>query len=69
MSEDPIRHLAKMILALNTQQLLYLRQMLMEEGGDEAGVGAVIPPNLPLKEGGAEAPFEAWPAEYWESQA
>lgn len=67
---DQIRRLARVILRLNVSQLTYLQQMLKEEsGGDPAGVGAVIPPNLPLKEGGAEVPFEEWPDEYWESQA
>lgn len=69
MSQDPVRHLARMILSLNVAQLNYLKQLLAEEGGDLAGVGAIIPPNLPLKEGAAEVPFENWPAEYWESQA
>lgn len=68
MSSDPLRALARMILSLDRQQLYRLHQMLREEsGGDPAGVGAVIPPNLPLKEGGAEATFENWP-DYWGSQ-
>ncbi len=69
MSEDPIRLLARTILSLDTKQLLHLREMLTEEGGDPTGVGAVIPPNLPLKEDGIEVPFESWSEDYWESQA
>ena len=69
MTVDPIRKVAQVILQMNAVQLQHLRQMLAEEsGGDPAGVGAIIPPNLPLREGGAEVPFEAWPEDYWESQ-
>lgn len=69
MSHDPLRAIADVILGLNTSQLQYLKRLLTEGGGEGAGVGAIIPPNLPLKEDGAEAPFENWPDEYWESQA
>lgn len=62
-----VKQIARIIQSLTVEQLLELRKILSEEGGDQAGVGAVIPPNLPLKEGGAEVPFEDWPAEYFEN--
>lgn len=69
MSVDPVRTLAKVILSLNAAQVIHLRQLLTEEGGgDYAGVAAVIPPNLPLKEDGVALPFQDWPEDYWESQ-
>jgi hypothetical protein len=58
--------IADIIKSLTVQQLLELRTLLTE-GGDPTGVGALIPPNLPLKEGGAEVPFKDWPAEYFEN--
>ena len=72
MSHDPhtpntsIRLIAKWILAMNPAELQVLREALAE-GGDPTGVGAIVPPNLPLKEGGAEVPFENWPDDYFET--
>lgn len=61
----PIRRIANWILAMDQDQLQVLRELL-EQGGS-AGVTATIPPDLPLKEGGAEVPFEDWPDDYFES--
>jgi hypothetical protein len=70
MSRDPVMMIARLIFSLNPKELQRLR-VILEEGidGDPAGVGAVIPPKLPLKEGAAEVKFDDWPDEYWESQA
>lgn len=68
MSTDPIQRIASWILRMNGDEITRLRKLLAE-GGDPAGVGAVIPPNLPLKEDGTELQFEEWPDDYWESQA
>lgn len=67
MSRDPVFMIARWIFMMNATELQRLRELL-EEGGDPTGVGAVLPPHPPLKEEGAEAEFEDWPAEYWESQ-
>lgn len=61
----PIDTIADLILSMNPKELAYLRQLLIDAtGGDEVSVGALIPPNLPLKEGGAEAEL---PEDYWET--
>lgn len=62
--------IARLIRSLTAQEIVELRRLLGEEPEEgTAGVGAVIPPNLPLKEDGAEVAFENWPDDYWESQA
>lgn len=68
MSHDPIRMMANVILGLDETQLQRLRTLLMD-GGDPAGVTAVLPRGPSPREGGAEVPFESWPQDYWESQA
>lgn len=54
-----------MILSLSPKELAELRRKL-ETAEDEgmAGVGAVLPPNLPLREGAAEVNL---PEDYWET--
>lgn len=57
--------LAAAIMTLTANELRELRALLESgEGGDMAGVGALIPPNLPLKEGAAEVEL---PEDYWET--
>jgi len=63
----PIKQIARIIQSLTVEQLLELRKFLSEEGGDAAGVFAAIPPGPPSREGGAEVPFEKWPADYFKS--
>lgn len=65
MSVDPVFQVARWILGMSDAQLRQLRQYLEDDG--RAGVTAAIPPNLPLKEDGAELDFKDWPAEYFES--
>lgn len=61
----PIEAVADLILSMQPRELAYLRQLLIDgTGGDEASVGALIPPNLPLKEGAAEVEL---PEDYWET--
>ena len=60
----PIRQIAKIIQSLTVEQLLELRRLLAEEGGDPTGVGAVIPPDLPLK---GDAVAQPLPEDYWET--
>ena len=66
--QEMIRFIARAIVRMDDESRTMLRDMLEDEGGN-AGVAAVIPPNMPLREGGAEVPFEDWPEDYWESQA
>lgn len=61
---DPVEVTANMIRSLTPKQLLALRRNLEEDEGGMAGVGAAIPPNLPLNEGAAEADL---PEDYWET--
>lgn len=68
-SDDAVRFVAKIILSMDEENLELLKHYLDEGEGGSAGVAAVIPPNLPLKEDGIEIPFDKWPEEYWESQA
>jgi hypothetical protein len=66
MAETPelsVATIAEIIRRLSVEQLLELRRLL-NEGGDPAGVGAVIPPELPLDEGSVAQPI---PPDYWES--
>ena len=61
----PIDTIANLIMSMNAKELAYLRKLLADAtGGDETSVGALIPPNLPLKEGGAEVEL---PEDYWET--
>jgi len=59
----PLPTLARIIQSLSVTQLLALRELL-SEGGDPAGVGAMIPPNLPLREDGIALEL---PEDYWET--
>lgn len=65
-TDTQIKMLARTLVNLNPSELLRLRNALMEEGGDGAGVGAILPDDPRPREGAA---FKDWPAEYWESQA
>lgn len=65
---DTVRFIANVILRMDEETRAMLREALEDDDGN-AGVAAVIPPNLPLREGAVEVPFEKWPDEYWESQA
>lgn len=68
MSEDRVHVVARLIRTLTANELVQLRRVLAEDdSGDPTGVGALIPPDLPLKEGGAEAPFEEWSSDYFEN--
>lgn len=67
LTPEQIKRLATMILALNASEMKQLRELLEDDNDNLAGVLGVIPPERPLKEGGAEVPFEDWPAEYFES--
>lgn len=67
-AEHTCRYIAGIILRMDKPTLDILRRYLEEGEGGNAEVGALIPPTLPLKEDGAEVPFENWPSDYWENQ-
>lgn len=68
MSADSIERIASWILRMNHSELQRLRTLLMD-GGDPAGVTAVLPKDPGPNEGSQEVPFAEWPSDYWESQA
>lgn len=56
---------ARLIRTLNATELVLLRRILAEDDpGDPTGVGAIIPPNLPLQENSVAEPL---PEDYWET--
>ena len=57
---------AQLIRALSLNERAKLAAPLGDDEGT-AGVAAALPTGPPSKEGGAEAEFEDWPADYFET--
>lgn len=61
-----VEMVAEMIRAMTLHERAQLAAILGNDEGT-AGVAVALPTDPPPKEGGAEVPFEDWPADYFEN--